>query len=186
MSGSVSWKKLYITMLVIGLVGSLSLLGCAPEEEPADTIVPPVEEPAEEPEGQPDEPEVDPQAEEDARNLYNDAEGYTEWETAPGFETRQPSVGPHGEEVDIFVNDEVVQALDAGDASEWPVGSIVSKDYFVGGELAGIVMLEKREDGRFWAMYTPDGDVEVAGLLHPMCEECHAGGSDGMLGFSLP
>ena len=114
-------------------------------------------------------------------------EGYTKWARAPGYEDRKTSSAPHGDEVEIFVNEIVAEALAAGESiSEWPVGSIVAKDgYTEDGELDLIALMEKRDDGWYWAEYDGDGESIYSGKPS-ICIDCHASGSDYVRAFSLP
>ena len=113
-------------------------------------------------------------------------EHYRDWDRAPGYATRRPSTGPHSNEVDIFVNAEVAQALAVGDhLAAWPVGSTIVKDGWDGSDLQIIAILDKRSDGWYWAEFSGDGDPSYSG--HPdTCISCHARGSDSVRAFSLP
>jgi len=123
-----------------------------------------------------------------ARKLLADAqsERYRSWERAPGWPARTQSSAPHGDEVDIYVNDVVAAALSAGEPlSAWPLGSMLAKDGWDGSELEHIALMEKRADGWFWAEL--DGDGEPAYSGHPdLCIDCHARGSDYVRAFKLP
>jgi hypothetical protein len=123
----------------------------------------------------------------EADALWEDIRGHSStWDKAPGYMAMQPAEGPHGDDVLIFVNDEMAAALEGSGEDEWPVGSIVVKEFFERGNILGIVVMEKRADGRFWASYSPSGEVYDSGLSLETCEECHADGSDGVVAFSLP
>lgn len=123
-----------------------------------------------------------------ARRLLTDArsDGYRSWERAPGWSARTQSSAPHGDEVDIYVNDVIAAALSAGEPlSLWPLGSMIVKDGWDGSELEHIALMEKRADGWFWAEF--DGDGEPAYSGHPdLCIDCHARGSDYVRAFKLP
>jgi hypothetical protein len=130
----------------------------------------------------------DNQDEMGARDLLADirAQGYRGWERAPGWPARASSNAPHGDEVDIYVNEVVSDALAAAEPLElWPLGSIVAKDGWDGSELELIAVMQKRSDGWFWAEY--DGDGEPAYSGHPeLCTDCHQRGSDYVRAFRLP
>lgn len=128
----------------------------------------------------------DDQAPEEAAALLERirAEDYRAWERAPGYETRQPAASPHADEVDIYVNSIVADAL-AGEAlDEWPVGALIVKDGWDGDDLELIALMEKQEDGWFWAEYF-DGDSKYSGRPE-VCLDCHDAGDDYVLAFSLP
>ena len=85
---------------------------------------------------------------------------------APGYDTPQPSRAAHDDEVVIYVNDVVAMALaSTAEIREWPVGSIIVKEGFGGGDLGLIAISEKQSDGTwFWAEYADDGDVLGLGV----------------------
>jgi hypothetical protein len=114
------------------------------------------------------------------------AEEYRSWERAPGWEERRRSSAPHGESVDIYVNDVMVEAVVTGEPlRNWPEGSIIVKDGWDGNSLELIAIMEKRSDGWYWAEYDDDGDPDYSG--HPeVCTDCHRSGSDFVRAFGLP
>ena len=110
---------------------------------------------------------------------------YQSWARAPGYAERTPSNAPHSDQVEIFVNDVVVEALAEG-GSEWPVGSIIAKDgYTDDGELALTALMEKRDDGWFWAEYDADGEALYSGAPS-ICTDCHEPGADYVRAFGFP
>jgi hypothetical protein len=123
-----------------------------------------------------------------ARDLLADirAQGYRGWARAPGWPARAASDGPHGGEVDIYVNAVVSEALAAGEPKgAWPLGALIAKDGWDGADLAHIAVMQKRSDGWFWAEYDGAGDPAYSG--HPeVCTDCHHRGSDYVLSFRLP
>ncbi|HEU4409917.1 MAG TPA: cytochrome P460 family protein [Polyangiaceae bacterium] len=112
---------------------------------------------------------------------------YRSWRRAPGYETRRKAEAPHSDSVDIYVNDVVAAALDAGEPlQEWPVGSLIVKDGFDGDDHEIIAVMEKRDDGWFWAEYFDDDDAKYSGRPD-ICLECHErGGNDYVRAFQLP
>lgn len=128
----------------------------------------------------------DPQGAEDLLQRLQE-EGYRSWVRAPGYEGRTPSTAPHSDQVEIFVNDVVAGALAAEPgATEWPVGSVIVKDgYTESGELDLTAVMEKREDGWYWAEYDGEGTALYSGAP-AICTDCHASGSDFVRAFSLP
>jgi len=114
------------------------------------------------------------------------ADNYRSWDRAPGYESRRKSNAPHGEDVDIYVNDVVAEVLALGEhAGQWPEGAIIAKDGWDGGDLELIAVMEKRQDGWFWAEYDSDGDPDYSGKPD-VCIDCHASGSDHVRAFNLP
>ena len=114
--------------------------------------------------------------------------GYRQFAHAPGYETTQPSFAPHGDSVDVFVNDVVQTVLEAGEIIEsWPVGSLIVKDGFnAQGELELIAVMEKQETGWFYAEWLDleSGDASYSG--QPGVCVCHASGADSVRTFGFP
>lgn len=113
---------------------------------------------------------------------------YRSFARAPGYETRQPSNAPHSGRVDTYVNDVVAAALDAGEPlDEWPIGSLIVKDGFAGSRLDLVAVMEKRDDGWFWAEYVDPGSGEAKYSGTPgICIDCHDRGGDFVRAFPLP
>jgi len=128
----------------------------------------------------------DDQAPEEAAALLTRirADDYRAWDRAPGYETRRSSSSPHSEEVDIYIDPTIAGALTAESLDEWPLGSLIVKDGFDGGDLELIAVMEKREDGWFWAEYF-DGESKYSGKPD-VCLDCHDAGNDYVLAFDLP
>ena len=113
------------------------------------------------------------------------AADYRSWERAPGYPARAPS-SVHGREMDIFVNDVISEALAAGEPlAAWPEGALIVKDGYDQGALTLLAIMEKREDGWFWAEYQEDGEVEESGSPRN-CIKCHDAGDDYVRAFKLP
>jgi hypothetical protein len=162
MRGPAELRRLLLVALVIALIGgTMALVGCG-SDEPSDSET------------------------SDAAMLWDEIRGHNGWDKAPGYRSMQPAEGPHGDQVLIFVNDDMAAALESTGETEWPVGSIVVKEFFEEGDIIGMVVMEKRDDGRFWGSYSPAGEVYDSGVDLAVCEDCHADGSDGVLAFSLP
>lgn len=129
----------------------------------------------------------------DARDLLDSLrdDGYRGYRRAPGWEdARAPSSAPHGNFVDIYVDDTVAEALDEGTPLDrWPDGSIIVKDGWearTGSSLEIIAVMEKRGDAWFFAEYNDKGRVLFAGENHRTCAGCHGSANDGVLAFDLP
>lgn len=112
-------------------------------------------------------------------------EGYASFARAPGYAERQPARGPHGDEVVVYVNDAVKAALDGPAIKEWPVGSLIAKDAFSGGEVSAVAAMEKRAGGWYWAEWSRDGTATYSGKPD-LCTGCHGSGADFVRAFPLP
>jgi hypothetical protein len=113
-----------------------------------------------------------------------EALGYRRWATAPGYEQRVESQGPHGGEVDIYVNETVTEALNGAGLEEWPEGALIVKDGFNGDKQLLTAIMEKRADGWAWSEYYTGGEP-YSGPPN-VCINCHQSGSDFVRAFSLP
>lgn len=115
------------------------------------------------------------------------AADYRTWAHPPGWGSRLPTSAPHADEVDLYVNATMEDALAGGRIDSWPAGSIVVKDGFDGnGQLELIAVMEKRADGWFFAEYTGD-DLDPAFSGRPgVCLDCHGEENDGIRAFPLP
>jgi hypothetical protein len=130
---------------------------------------------------------TDDQDPEGAMELWDrvHAEGYQSWQRAPGYETRRPTDAPHADEVEIFVNPVVVEALAGPAITSWPVGSLIAKDGYADGEIDLVALMEKRSDGWFWAEYDADGESSYSGKPD-ICIDCHSSGADLVRAFGFP
>lgn len=123
-----------------------------------------------------------------AEELWSDLrDEYRDWDRAPGYEQRRESTGPHGEQVEIYVNDVMKRAVDAEMAPRaWPVGSIAVKDAFVAGRRDTVSVMKKTaEDSWYWAEYDPNGEVILSGENAPECAGCHREGDDHVRAFGF-
>lgn len=116
-------------------------------------------------------------------------ENYRSFARAPGYETRKPSDAPHNDQVDIYVNAVVGDALGAGKKlSEWPTGSLIVKDGFTDSGVHAIVaVLDKRQTGWFYAEYfdLESGEARYSGTP-AICVGCHTESNDHVNAFGLP
>ena len=128
----------------------------------------------------------------DLRTQVLDDDYRNTYPRAPGWEgSRQPSEGgPHGPFVDIYVSEEINDAIIRGNPLErWPEGSIIVKDGWSaqqGGDYEYLAIMERRSDGWFWVEYRGDGRLVAAGLNDGRCADCHAAGQDSVRAFDLP
>ncbi len=125
--------------------------------------------------------------EKQAKELYARVKGiYRSWERPPAFPARTASDGPHGGEVEVFINDVLATASRSPTAlSEWPHDSIVVKEGYTSGELRLIPMMEKQDSGWFYAELDAQGEVLAAGQPQ-VCTSCHRQGSDFLWTLVLP
>jgi len=116
-----------------------------------------------------------------------EAKVYQGWATAPGFEAKQPAKGPHGKEVQVFVNPPVVETLRGPSALEWPVGSVIVKDaYDASGNPESIEYMQKSDEGWYFAAFRVDGEIIAEGVEIEPCQACHVKGSDSLMSVRLP
>ena len=130
----------------------------------------------------------DDQDPEGAQELWDriHAADYRSWARAPGYESRVASNAPHGDMVDIYVNDVIADALAAGKPlGAWPEGAQIVKDGWDGEELELVAAMEKGAHGWFWAEYDGEGDPSYSGKPD-LCTDCHRSGSDYVRAFALP
>jgi hypothetical protein len=114
------------------------------------------------------------------------AANYRSWPRAPGWETRQPTSAPHAEDVDIFVDPKTAKLFaDGTKLTSWPVGTTIVKDGWDGDDLEIIAVMEKREDGWYWAEFNGSGKPLFSGRPS-ICTNCHDGGADFVRAFGFP
>jgi hypothetical protein len=126
----------------------------------------------------------DPEAAEAFWNQIQ-TDDYRSWERAPNHEERVPSRAAHGDSVDVFINQVVVDALADETTSSWPTGSIIVKDGYDGDDLMFVAGMEKVDSVWFWVEYNGDGDTLFSGAP-TICTGCHRIGDDWVRSFFLP
>jgi hypothetical protein len=114
------------------------------------------------------------------------AEEYRSWTRAPGYESRRQSSAPHGNMVDIYVNDALQAAIVGGEPlASWPDGSLIVKDGFDDSDLELVAVMEKRGSEWYWAEYDGEGAAEYSGKPD-VCTDCHSSGADYVRAFGFP
>jgi hypothetical protein len=117
------------------------------------------------------------------------AENYRGFAHAPGYDTRQPSNTAHSDQVDIYVNATIADAIAAGQPiSAWPVGALIVKDGFDdSGDQALVAAMDKRADGWFWVEWSDlSGETAKYSGQPELCIDCHSSGEDLVRAFTLP
>jgi hypothetical protein len=111
---------------------------------------------------------------------------YREWESPPGWRQRRTTTSPHGEAKVIYVDPSVAGAIGSG-ATRFPAGAtIVKEGYDSGGKLAIVAVMQRLpRSGWLFAEYRSDGEIIEEAENPPLCTQCHTGGQDGVLAFSL-
>ena len=131
----------------------------------------------------------DDQAPDEAAELWTRINGlpYRSFERAPGFEKRVPSSAPHGDNVEVFMNDVAAGVLRSDVSVEaWPNGTLFVKDGFEDdGALDVVTAMEKRDGAWFWAEWTASGESKYSGSP-AVCADCHGSGRDFTRGVALP
>lgn len=124
--------------------------------------------------------ETEPQPSPDA-TVYDriSSQGYPGWRVAPGYQVPQPTEGPHGEMVQIFLNEVAADAREDGLAA-WPEGSIIVKDAYVEHTIERVLVMEKAGGSWQFSEWDTDGR-SVAEAGEQACRGCHDEGSDGTL-----
>ncbi len=111
-----------------------------------------------------------------------EADDYRSWARAPGYPGRMPSLAPHSREVEVFINEPVVAALESSPpVTSWPVGSVIVKEGWNGDALTQIALMEKRPDGWFWVEFHDEDPAFVGAPTY--CTRCHQTGDDFVLTF---
>ena len=122
-----------------------------------------------------------------AAELYRvlETRAYRDWERAPGYDQRRSSNAPHGDAVDIYINETLAAALASEDTLDaWPNGSAIVKDGFDGNELELVAVMEKRLTGWYWAEY--EGGEALYSGEPDLCIDCHRSGADFVRAFGFP
>lgn len=130
----------------------------------------------------------------DADELYNriNLQSYREFARPSGFENRTQSDAEIQHffkqplTVDIYINKIIDEALTKDSINEWPPGSLLVKDAFLDNKLELTSVMEKRENGWFYAEWNARGVAKAAGYSVPDCIRCHASGDDMLQSIHFP
>jgi len=165
------------TVIALALALAVAAVGCASDPETQPSQPPPAETTQQPPAEEPQSGELD---------LFDEInrESYSEWQPAPQYEVKQVAKGPHGEEVQIFLNPIAERAM-ADKSGEWPVGTIIAKDIYQDGELFQVAAMKKVDEGWYWGEWNVEGVPVAEGLAIQPCEGCHSDGTDGTLAVTL-
>ncbi|PKQ30418.1 MAG: hypothetical protein CVT60_00120 [Actinobacteria bacterium HGW-Actinobacteria-10] len=176
-------RSTFATTLCLGLI---ALTGCA-TDAPEQAVRPqPLMPYTEDSPSAEESPAVDPREEGESEDLLAeiaDAD-YASWATAPGYESLRPAAGPHGDQVQIFLDPKAENALETG-ADEWPIDAMIVKDVYRDGELEDIAAMKKTSQGWYWGEWTADGETVVEGLEAEPCQGCHSAGTDSTMAVDL-
>lgn len=131
----------------------------------------------------------DDQAPDQAAELWSRIQnvGYRSFVRPPGFEQRVASSAPHGDNVEVFMNDVAAEVLrNAAPTEAWPDGTLFVKDgYEDDGALDVVTAMEKRDGAWFWAEWNASGESIYSGTPE-VCTDCHGSGRDFTRGVALP
>lgn len=146
-----------------------ALAGC-PAPDPTATPVPPTATPT------PGTTDMIPPTDAAALRAWLDAGTYRGWvaESAP-----HRSTGPHGGTVRTYLNDIVLESLQAGNAAH-PAGSALVKELYFGGAnvqlwAVSVKVQDDSDGGRGWYWWEGEG---LSGVGLRTCTGCHGGGRD--------
>jgi hypothetical protein len=116
----------------------------------------------------------------DLWNTISQDKPYANYGFWPGLEGIMDGQGPHGTLIRTYVN---AEALKPG-PDAYPYGSIIVKENFMpDSTLAKLTVMYKVKDYNpdggdwFWAVYGPDGKVEMEGKIQS-CIGCHRLGGE--------
>lgn len=165
-----------VTILALGL----ALAGCS-ADSPESVERPQPRTPSAE-----ESPTAEPPATDDTEDLLAEITSaeYATWAPAPGYESLRPAAGPHGDQVQIFLDPNAEDALETS-ADAWPVDAIIVKDVYRDGELIEIAAMKKTPDGWYWGEWGEGGETVIEGLAAEPCQGCHSSGTDSTLAVDL-
>ena len=117
-----------------------------------------------------------------AAAVWSDISGYESWNQLDDFTGVLVSESVHGSYVQIWYDDAAFEHVQGG-SGDVPDGATIVKEGYSdeGTTLTGITVMEKDSSfgstGWFWANFSEDGTVNLAGD-QSACSDCHSAGQD--------
>ena len=119
-----------------------------------------------------------------AEALWSEISGYSSWPQIAPFEGVHASDSVHGSHVQIWANQASADHIGAAGGGDMVDGAIHVKEGYSSADGAAEAITVMKKDGGSWfyARYTADGDVQLAGeSALGSCQGCHSGGQDEVL-----
>ena len=117
---------------------------------------------------------------------------YTKWARPKNREERQPIIAPHGDFVDIYINEVVARdlamVLEDG-LPAWSEGATIvlaGYDMMEGGTLQQVALMQKRNGAWQWEQYDDASEEPRYSGRPDVCVGCHSAGEDFVRSFKLP
>lgn len=128
-----------------------------------------------------------------ANEIWDEIQGYETWAQDSTFAEIQSGNSPHGDYVQIWLNETVANFFKNPDTLEnatLPLGSILVKEGYSDsdGKSLNKVTIMKKIDGYdpdhnnwFWAIYNEGGELAGKNGKESSCYNCHISGNDYLL-----
>ena len=128
-----------------------------------------------------------------ANEIWDEIQGYETWVQDSTFAEIQSGNSPHGDYVQIWLNETVANFFKNPDTLEnviLPVGSILVKEGYSDSEGQSLnkITIMKKIDGYdpdhnnwFWANYNEGGELAGKHGIESSCYNCHISGNDYLL-----
>ena len=128
-----------------------------------------------------------------ANEIWDEVQGYETWLQDSTFAGIQSGNSPHGDYVQIWLNETVANFFNNPDTLEnetLPVGSILVKEGYSDSEGQSLnkITIMKKIDGYdpdhnnwFWANYNDGGELAGKNGKESSCYNCHISGNDYLL-----
>lgn len=116
-----------------------------------------------------------------AEALWAELGGYEAWPQIAPWEGVQVSESVHGSHVQIWANPTAADHIAAAGGGDMADGAIHVKEGYssADGAAEAITVMKKSDGSWFYARYSPDGEVELAGeSALGSCQGCHSAGQD--------